>query len=193
MTADDPLPGGHIPGNHRIGTLIFLMAGVMFFAGLVAAYLVLRYSSPAWPAAGMPRLPTALAGFNTVVIALSSLALARAGRAMRTLDARGLRRGLVLTAVLGSTFLLLQAVQWSILLTRGLSFAGTTYGTIVYVITGAHALHAAGGVVWLVVMALVQRDVWVPDSRQRVIEAGTMYWHFVGLVWVTLYVVVYLL
>lgn len=180
-------------GTHRVGTLVFLMAGVMLFAGLVGAYLVLRFAGGAWPAPGMPRLPVRLAGFNTAVILLSSLVLQRGIRAMRALDAAGLRRGLFLAAALGSAFLALQTVQWSRLLTGGLSFTGTTYGSTFYVLTGVHAAHAASGVVWLLLIAWRQRKPWVTDRMQRAIEVCSLYWHFVGLVWAGLFVVLYLL
>jgi cytochrome c oxidase subunit 3 len=193
VAIDGPAPGGHVIGNHRVGTLVFLMAGVMFFAGLVSAYLVLRYAGRVWPAPGMPRLPVLLAGFNTAVIALSSLALLRATRALRADDAGGVRRNLALAAALGSAFLVLQVVQWSTLFAAGLSFAGTTYGTTFYVLTGAHAAHAIVGVVWLLWMSLGQRTPRVAERGRRAIEAGSMYWHFVGLVWVALYLVLYLL
>lgn len=179
--------------THRVGTLVFLMAGVMLFAGLVGAYLVLRFAGGAWPAPGMPRLPVRLAGFNTAVILASSLVLQRGLRAMRTLDARGLRRGLFLAAALGSAFLLLQAVQWRLLLAGGLSFAGTTYGSTFYVLSGVHAAHALSGVVWLLLIAWRQRKPWVSDRMQRAIEVCSLYWHFVGLVWAGLFVVLYLL
>ena len=179
--------------NSRLGTLVFLMAGSMFFAGLVGGYLVLRYGGPSWPLPGLPSLPVRLAGFNTVVLAASSLVLQQALRSMRGLDARGLRRGIVLAAFLGCAFLLLQVVQWARLLSGGLSFAATTYGTTFYVLTGAHAAHAISGVVWLLTIAIRQRELWVPDRRQRAIEACTLYWHFVGLVWVALFVLLYLL
>jgi len=165
----------------------------MIFAGLVGGYLVLRYGGPAWPPPGMPPLPTGLAGFNTLVIALSSLVLGRAVRAMRVLDARGLRRGLALSATLGAAFLALQVVQWMRLAGTGLSFTGTTYGTTFYLLTGVHAAHAVSGVVWLLIIALRQKEAWVPDRRQRGIEVCAMYWHFVGLVWLGLYLVLYLL
>ncbi len=193
MAAPNEPIEGPAPDNSRFATLIFLLAGVMFFAGLVGAYLVLRYGGKGFPAPGMPALPKGLAGFNTGVIALSSLAMRRAVRAMRMLDAAGLRRGLVLAAGLGMAFLLLQSVQWSRLLASGLSFSGTTYGTTFYVISGAHALHAACGVAWLLVMAFRQRELWVPERRQRAVEACALYWHFVGLVWAGLYAVLYLL
>ncbi len=179
--------------NTRLGTLIFLMAGSMFFAGLVGGYLVLRYGGPSWPLPGLPSLPVRLAGFNTLVIGSSSLVLRRAVRSMRRLDARGLRRGLIVAAGLGAAFLLLQAVQWARLLSGGLSFVSTTYGTTFYVLTGAHAAHAISGVVWLLAIAIRQRELWVPDRRQRGIEACALYWHFVGLVWLVLYVLMYLL
>lgn len=188
-----PIVGARAAQNYRLGTLIFLIAGLMFFAGLVGAYLVLRYGGSAWPAPGTPPLPVRLAGLNTLVIALSSLTLQRGVRCMRALDAVGLRRRLAAAAGLGTLFLVLQVVQWSLLLSRGLGFAGTTYGTTFYVLTGAHAAHAVSGVIWLLVLAVRQRQLWVPDRRSREIESGALYWHFVGLVWIGLYVSLYLL
>lgn len=186
---------GHpaMPAIHRFGTMVFLMAGVMFFAGLTGGYLVFRFSGQLWPAPGLPALPVGLGGFNTLVIVGSSLALARAVRAMRGLDAVGLRRGLAAAAALGAGFLILQAVQWWMLLRHGLSFAGTTYGSIFYVLTGAHAVHATVGVLWLFLIAWRQREVWVPDGRQRKVEVCALFWHFVGVVWVGLYAILYLL
>jgi cytochrome c oxidase subunit 3 len=186
----DPRPA---VASYRIATLVFLMAGTMLFAGLVGGYLVLRFASAAWPSPGMPHLPVRLAGFNTVVIALSSLAFQRALRSLRALDARGLRRWLLSAAGLGVLFLGLQVVQWSLLVRGGLSFTGTTYGTTFYVLTGVHAAHALSGVAWLLLISLRQRELWVPDRRQRTIEVCGLYWHFVGLVWLGLYVVLYLI
>ena len=192
MAALGPTLEEPAPDHSRFLTILLLLAGVMFFAGLLGAYFVLRYSGPGYPAPGMPRLPVVLAGFNTVVIALSSLVLRWGVRAMRALDARGLRRRLALAAGLGMTFVVLQGVQWRRLLALGLTFAGTTYGTTFYVITGAHAVHALSGVIWLVSIAARQRELWVPERRRRLIEACALYWHFVGLVWAGLYVVLYL-
>ena len=190
---DRPEAGSPPPDNYRLGAIFFLMAGGMLFAGLIGGYVVLRYSQPAWPAPGMPPLPVGLAGFNTGVIALSSLALARAVRALRGLDALSLRRGLFLAAFLGAAFLALQVVQWTHLVAGGLSFAGTTYGSTFYLITGVHAAHALSGVAWLLTIALRQRELWVPEPRRRAIEVCALYWHFVGLVWAGIYVALYLL
>ncbi len=189
----EPIERPPAQDSSRFATILLLLAGVMFFAGLVGAYLVLRYGSQGFPAPGMPALPVGLAGFNTLVIAVSSLAMRRSVRALRGLDASGLRRGLILTAALGAAFLILQAIQWSRLGSSGLSFTGTTYGTTFYVITGAHAVHAFAGVTWLMVIAFRQREHWVPERRRRSIEACALYWHFVGLVWGGLYILLYLL
>jgi heme/copper-type cytochrome/quinol oxidase subunit 3 len=195
---NDPLsdrPPSGTPGteSYRLATLVFLMAGTMLFAGLIGGYLVLRYAAGAWPGPGMPRLPVRLAGFNTLVIGLSSLALHRGIRALRGLDARGLRRSLFAAAGLGVLFLALQVVQWTMLFGSGLSFSGTTYGATFYVLTGVHAVHAVSGVAWLLGIALRQRELWVPDWRQRAIEVCALYWHFVGLVWLGLYIVLYVI
>src|SRR5262245_20083540 len=187
MTDDRPLasPAAARPrtANHRLATLVFLMAGTMLFAGLVGGYLVLRFASRAWPAPGMPALPVRLAGFNTLVILLSSLAFHASVRALRALDARGVRRWLFAAAGLGVLFLGLQVVQWSILLRGGVSFSGTTYGSTFFVLTGFHAAHALSGVLWLLAIAFRQRELWVPDTRQRALEVCGLYWHFVGAIW----------
>src|SRR3989442_15925377 len=80
--------------NYRLGTLVFLMAGTMLFAGLGGGYLVLRYASGAWPGPGLPHLPGRLAGFNTAGIAPSSPAFHPAPRSPRRPDAPGLPRWL---------------------------------------------------------------------------------------------------
>ena len=183
----------HPSDTHRVGALVFLMAGVMLFAGLVAAYLVLRYGGGAWPAPGMPALPVRLAGFNTAVILASSLALWHGVRGLRLLDARRLRRGVFAAALLGLAFLLLQAWQWTFLFRSGLGFAGTVYGAIFYVLTGLHALHAASGAGWLLVIAARQSQPWVTGRMERNVEVCAYYWHFVGAVWAVLYVLLYLL
>jgi heme/copper-type cytochrome/quinol oxidase subunit 3 len=193
MLADPPQSAPPVTGHHRFGTLVFLLAGIMFFGGMVGALLVLKYGGPVWPAPGMPGLPTGLAGFNTLVIIGSSLALIRATRALRALDASALKHWVMAAAILGATFLALQIVQWSTLMTGGLSFTGTTYGSTFYLLTGAHAAHAVVGVVWLLIVALRQRQPWVSDRRQRGIEVCALYWHFVGVVWIGLYVVLYLI
>ncbi|HEV8701302.1 MAG TPA: heme-copper oxidase subunit III [Candidatus Polarisedimenticolia bacterium] len=186
-------PSGPGTQNHRLATLVFLMAGTMLFAGMIGGYLVLRYGAPVWPGPGLPRLPVRLAGCSTVVIALSSLALHRGVRALRGLDAAGLRRALFAAAGLGVLFMSLQVAQWTILFGAGLSFSGTTYGSTFYVLTGMHAAHALSGIVWLLIIAFRQRELWVPDRRQRAIEVCALYWHFVGVVWIGLYVVLYLI
>lgn len=178
---------------HRFATIAFLMAGTMFFAGMTGAYLVFRFSGQAWPVPGLPALPVGLGGVSTVLIVASSAVLVRAVRAMRTLDAMGLRRGLAGAASLGAAFLVVQCVQWWFLFRHGLSFAGTTYGSTFYFLTGAHAVHATVGVVWLGLIAFRQHEPWVTDRRQRKVEVCALFWHFVGVVWVGLYGALYLL
>jgi cytochrome c oxidase subunit 3 len=179
--------------THRVGALVFLMAGAMLFAGLAAAYLVLRHAAGAWPAPGLPALPVRIGAASTAIILVSSLALQHGVRGMRLLDARRLRRGVFAAALLGLVFLLLQAWQWAALHRAGLPFAGPVYGTLFYVVTGVHGLHALSGVLWLLVIAARQRQPWVSGRMERTVEVCACYWHFVGAVWAVLYVLLYLL
>ena len=171
--------------------MFFIAAEVMFFAGLVSAYFVLRMGAAQWPPPMQPRLPILVTGLNTLVLLGSSVAM------IRTLRALGRRadvvRGLTVTAVLGVIFLAVQGYEWARLLSYGLTLTSGAYGATFYSLIGVHGLHVCGALVWL---ALVRAGV----ARGRLLEppaatlrACAMYWHFVVALWPVLYVAVYLL
>jgi heme/copper-type cytochrome/quinol oxidase subunit 3 len=109
--------------NVRLAMMFFLGAEVMFFAGLVSAFLVLRMAAPMWPPPLQPRLPVLLTGLNTLVLLGSSAAMLAAMRARRRGDGAGLVRRLGQTAVLGALFLAVQGYEWARLLHYGLTLS----------------------------------------------------------------------
>ena len=165
---------------------------VMLFAGLIAGYIVLRLSSPAWPPSpDLPKLPILLTGINTVFLIASSFTYHAAEVAVK----KG-KKGtawLFLTVLLGSLFLCIQAYEWYHMHHEGLWFnTGGAYGSSFFVLTGFHGLHVLVGVL-MIAWALIRQlgGAYTAQSHTYLILAG-MYWHFVDVVWLFLYSVLYL-
>jgi heme/copper-type cytochrome/quinol oxidase subunit 3 len=190
----DPPPGAAEPGlsNARLGMLVLLAGETVFFGGLVAAFLQLRMAAPVWPPPGQPRLPVGLTAVNTLVLLASSLALRRAGTAVRADDRAGLVRWLGWTGGLGLAFLAVQGVEWTRLVSYGLAVSSGAYGATFYTLIGIHGAHVLGAVLWLAAVWVgAWRGRYTPEAHVPVTTC-TMYWHYVVALWPILYVLVYL-
>lgn len=179
--------------NARLGMAVFLAFESMFFAALVAAYLVFRLRTPIWPPADLPSLPLAVTWINTGVLALSAYAMARARAAQRTGQRPQLERALIATAVLGTLFLVVQGSEWLRLVRHGLTLSTGMYGATFYTVIGCHGLHVLAAVAWLlVVMVRAQQSRFARPVRVP-LELCAMYWFFVVALWGALFPLVYLL
>ena len=184
-------PGPRKLENARLATMFFIAGEVMFFAGLISAYFVLRMGAAQWPPPLQPRLPVLVTGLNTLVLLGSSFAMVRALRGRR--DRGLLLRGLTLTAILGVAFLAVQGYEWVRLVRYGLTVTSGAYGASFYTLIGIHGVHVLGALAWLaVVLAGVRRGRFVAPPAAGLRACG-MYWHFVVGLWPVLYVLVYLL
>ena len=165
----------------------------MLFAGLIAGYIVLRLSSPAWPPSpDLPKLPVVLTGINTVFLITSSFTYHFAEVAVKK-GKKGIP-WLFLTVLLGSLFLCIQAYEWYHMHHEGLWFnTGGVYGSSFFVLTGFHGLHVLIGVL-MIAWALIRQlgGAYTAQSHTYLILAG-MYWHFVDVVWLFLYSVLSLI
>jgi heme/copper-type cytochrome/quinol oxidase subunit 3 len=177
--------------NARLATMFFIAAEIMFFAGLISSYLVLRTGAAQWPPPLQPRLPILVTGLNTIVLLGSSVAMFRALRARA--DHGRLTRGLALTGALGVVFLLVQGYEWVRLVSYGLTMTSGAYGVTFYTLIGVHGLHVLGALVWLGIMVAGVRRGRFADAPAAGLRACGMYWHFVVALWPVLYVAVYLL
>jgi heme/copper-type cytochrome/quinol oxidase subunit 3 len=184
--------GPSVP-NSVLGTLVFLGAEVMFFAGLVSAYLVLRAGSVAWPPPDQPRLPVAVTFVNTLVLLASGYTMVCAVAAIRADRRAQLVRWLGVTAALGGLFLLVQGTEWVRLVRYGLHFSSGVYASTFYVVIGSHAVHVLGGVITLLVVLRQAATGRYSARDYGGIEASRLYWLFVVGLWPLLYVLVYLI
>jgi cytochrome c oxidase subunit 3 len=168
--------------------LIFVMTEVMFFAGFVSAFTIMRGSAVIWPPPGQPRLPVSQTAFNTSLLLASGVALYFAHQRFR----RGpgfARVPLLASIVLGAGFVLLQGREWVGLIAQGLTLQSSALGSFFYLIVGLHALHA-------VVALGVLIDAWRRLRRGSLaparLAAAEIFWYFVVGVWPVLYWRVYL-
>jgi len=186
-------PGASPLSNARVGMVVFLVFESMFFAALIAAYLIFRLRTAIWPPADLPNLPLMVTWLNTGVLALSAYTMHRARVAHRAGDRPRLERNLKATALLGTLFLAVQGSEWLRLVRHGLTLSAGTYGATFYTLIGCHGLHVLGAVLWLlVVMARVQRSRFARPVRVP-LELCGMYWLFVVTLWGALFPLVYLL
>jgi cytochrome c oxidase subunit 3 len=175
-----------------LGMLIFVIAEVMFFAGLISAYLIVRASvrGGVWPPPNQPRLPIEETAFNTVVLLASGALLLLAERALRTTgQEKKATRFLAASIATGVFFVVFQGNEWAALIAQGLTLTSSAHGSFFYMIIGTHALHAIGALIGL------SWALWKHSKRAlrvRELQAALVFWMFVVGIWPILYWLVYL-
>jgi len=173
-----------------IGMMVALGSWTMMFGALFFVFLALRDQAISWPPPGL-ELPMVLPTVNTVVIVVSSFTLAHALKQLRGGEHRASLRWMLTTFVLGLAFVVLQIVLWRDMWNDGITTSTGTLGTVVYGLTGLHALHVAAGVVVLGYLVAVarRRSSDVPNRQQHVISLRLcgMFWHFVDVVWILMF------
>ncbi len=178
--------------NGKLGMWIFLASEVMFFTGLIGAYVVLRMGHPSWPGSE-GHLSVPIGTFNTLVLICSSTTIVLALAASQRDDLPSVRRWLLATIGLGATFLVVKGFEYAAKFSHHITISTNLFWSSYFTLTGFHALHVLGGIIFnLVVLGWAARsDVW-PGQRRRLEFAG-LYWHFVDIVWIFLFPLLYLL
>ncbi|MCZ6550419.1 MAG: cytochrome c oxidase subunit 3 [candidate division NC10 bacterium] len=174
--------------NARLAMLMFLGAEAMFFAGLIGAFLVLRFGSAIWPPPGQPYLPVGVTGVNTVILLFSAYTMRRAMRE----DRQGVIRWLLMTVFLGTVFLGVQGYEWVRLVRFGFTWANGTYGATFYTLIGIHGAHVFGAVLWLLIVLAGASGNRFSATRHVGLTLCGMYWYFVVGLWPVLFTLVYL-
>jgi len=176
---------------------IFLGSEVMMFAAFFVAYFIARANAPQWPPvfegrAEFDGLPVLLTGANTAILVFSSFTVWWAEKRMHAGDQKGLQRGLFVTILLGLTFLIVQINEYAHL---GFTPQDTIFGTVFYLLTGLHGLHVFIGICLLTFcyMRVRRQNEYKHAQGSAPFMAASIYWHFVDVVWVFLFVVVYLI
>lgn len=175
-----------------LGMLIFIAVELMFFAGLISAFSIVKSTAVpgAWPPPGQPRLPIEATALNSVVLLASGVLAWLAWSAFqRSATAARARRLLLSAALLGVGFVTFQGVEWTRLIGEGLTMRASTWGSFFYMIVGAHALHAVAAIAALV---WSWRRAATGRLQTAQLAAVLALWTFVVVLWPVLYVTVYL-
>ena len=188
-----------------LGMWVFLVTEMLFFGGLFLAYSVYRWLNPHAFAQGSHHLDVILGGINTAVLICSSLTMAMAVRAAQLEDRRTLRLMLLLTLLFGLTFLGIKAVEYTDKFQHHLvpgphfhfegamSRAVEIFYSLYFVMTGLHALHMIIGA-GMMTLLFVQAAHYPFTSRFKTrVDTYGLYWHFVDIVWIFLFPLLYLL
>jgi cytochrome c oxidase subunit III len=171
----------------RFGVWLMLGTLSMMFIGFTSAYMVRRIAGDWRP---LP-LPSIL-WVNTLALLASSVVLEAARRALSAWDLHGAQRSLGLTGLLGALFAGGQVVAWSRLAAQGVFLSSHPHSSFFYMLTGVHLAHLAGGLVWFAaVFTRLRRLAYAPGEDGLGLFA--IYWHFVGVLWVYLLLLLYVL
>ncbi len=210
-TALQPQASGHdagtdaVPGVHHgrglsnviLGMILFITSEVMFFSGLFAAYFATRFSglNQPWPPEAFSEIlePLSLILVATIILILSSFTCQFAVWSIRKGDRRGFIRNIAVTFVLGIIFLIMQAIDYGILYGEGMTLGSGAFGTTYYTLTGFHGAHVFGGVLMLGVVLYRGMAGQFSAKHHDAVEAVSLYWHFVDVVWILLFSILYLL
>lgn len=200
--ADSHAPTGHAQrgiSNPILGMLLFITSEIMFFSGLFAAYFSTRAANTS---PGNPWPPTAFAGVlnplslimvATIILIASSFTCQFAVWSIRRGDRRGFVRNISITFVLGIIFLILQVYDYTLLFSEGMTLGSGPFGTTYFTLTGFHGAHVFGGVLMLGVILYRGMAGQFSAKHHDAVEAVSLYWHFVDVVWILLFSILYLI
>jgi heme/copper-type cytochrome/quinol oxidase subunit 3 len=192
------------PGHHetatgqdtfKLGFWTFIGSECLFFGSLIATYMVYKGESIVGPFPHGPEgiLDIPLTTISTFVLLMSSFNMVMALHRVQEGNRRGAMIWLIATAFFGSVFLAFQAYEFTHFHHEGLTLDRNLFSASFYVLTGFHGAHVAVGVIWLLAL-------WVEAFRHRLgpdravtVEIAGLYWHFVDVVWIAIFTLVYLI
>jgi cytochrome c oxidase subunit 3 len=173
-----------------LGMLLFIASEVMLFGSFFTAYFFIRVvNGYPWPPEGF-ELPRYVAGVNTAILVTSSFTMHWSLQSIRRGNRAGMQAGLVLTFLMGLTFLLTQLIEYARV---GFAPHDNAFTTIFFSLTGLHGAHVFVGLTILLFMTIrAYRGHFSPEHHYGV-ELGGIYWHFVDIMWIVVYTTVYII
>jgi len=188
--------GGHATttgiSNNKLGMWLFLGSECLLFGGLISTYMLYRgrHSGSLGPDQIYDIPFTSVSSF---VLLMSSLTMVLAVSAIARGDVRNAKLWLVVTALLGATFVGGQAYEFTSFYREGLGFTTSLFSSSFYTLTGFHGVHVTVGIIMLLSLVGMINKERVPGESSEVVEIVGLYWHFVDIVWIVIFTLVYLI
>jgi heme/copper-type cytochrome/quinol oxidase subunit 3 len=177
--------------SRKLGMWAFLASECLFFGALISSYLLYRTRGPEGTRPGdVYDIPyTSVSSF---VLLMSSLTMVLALAAIQRGDHVRLRVWLVATALLGTVFVGGQVYEFTAFTHEGLNLSSSVAASSFFVLTGFHGVHVTVGILWLLTLAGMSLRGQIPVERSLDVEIAGLYWHFVDVVWIAIFTIVYL-
>lgn len=184
--------GGNTGAEQRTGMFgftVFLLSESMVFISFFVTYILLRLTTQHWLPPGVPRLEVFKPAINTAVLVSSSFVIYFAERALDRRNLSKFRLLWLLTSAMGTYFLVGQAIEWS-----SLSFGLTTglFGATFYLLTGFHGLHVLAGILLQLLMLARSFKRGNYNKNHFGVSATSLFWHFVDVIWLILFSLIYI-
>jgi heme/copper-type cytochrome/quinol oxidase subunit 3 len=179
--------------NPKLAMWVFLSSECLFFGAFISTYLLYRGRSPANTPQPKDVYNIPFTSVTSFILLMSSLTMVLALAAIQRGDHRRFRIWLVATGLFGMLFIGGQIFEFTEFYREGLSLSTSVFGSSFFVLTGIHGAHVTAGIIWLLSLwgLSMQNRLHVQDSEK--VEIAGLYWHFVDIVWIVIFTVVYLI
>lgn len=191
--------------NNKIAIWAFIGSECFLFVSLISTYLIYKgrsvvgpfphdaWTNPVTQQVFQPILDIPVTSASTFVLLMSSLAMVLAHAAVVRHDNRRSRLWLGMTALLGTVFLGFQAFEFTLFVNEGLTLQTNLFGSTFFVLTGFHGAHVAVGVIWLLTLLAIDIRRGLAPRDAINVDLCALYWHFVDVVWIAIFTLVYLI
>lgn len=193
----DPYPGLSSKtstgiSNAKLGLWVFLGSECLLFGALISTYLLYNGRALEGPTpSDVYNIP--FTSVKPFVLLMSSLTMVLAVSAAHRADMRRMRLWLLTTALLGASFIAGQVYEFTVMKKEGLGYTTNIFGSAFYSLTGFHGVHVTIGIIMLLSLLGMSMRGKLPSAKAEAVEVVGLYWHFVDVVWIVIFTVVYLI
>jgi len=178
--------------NAKLGMWLFLGSECLLFGGLISTYMLYRGRVGEGPTP-MQIFDIPFTSVSSFVLLMSSLTMVLAVSAAAQRDDRSTVLWLTVTALLGATFVGGQVYEFTAFYNEGLGFSTSLFGSSFYVLTGFHGVHVTVGIIMLLALVGMIQGNRVHGNKSEAVEMIGLYWHFVDIVWIVIFTLIYLI
>jgi len=177
--------------NEKLAMWVFLGSECLLFGGLISTYMLYREKHVVGPKPhDLYNIP--FTSISSFVLLMSSLTMVLAVSAIQRGDQRRMRTWILTTALLGASFISGQVFEFTAFVKEGMGFTTNAASSAFFTLTGFHGVHVTIGIIMLLSVLVMSLRGRLPASRAEAVEIVGLYWHFVDVVWILIFTVVYL-
>ena len=185
-------PGSTGISNAKLGMWIFLASECLLFGGLIATYLLYSDQVGAEELGPETLFDIPFTSVTSFVLLMSSLTMVLALSAIQRAEYRRFRIWILTTAFLGALFIACQVYEFTVFYNEGLGYTTNLFGSAFYTLTGFHGVHVSVGIIMLMSLLVLNGRGKLQQEDSETVEIVGLYWHFVDIVWILIFTIVYL-